>query len=127
MQEVEAAVREYYAAPITLFARDEQNEFVLRDNFSHRWRCGTNRMHCRQLRGILSYYHAAGRMTPRRRLRANFFDRIDANGIVGTAYRRSVLVPLGVEMFARRTPCWARFSDFNTENTEKNHGGHRDP
>jgi hypothetical protein len=35
MQEIEAAVRENYAAPIAFFARHEQNQFVLRNNFPH--------------------------------------------------------------------------------------------
>jgi len=46
MQEIEAAVREYDAAAIALFAHSEQNEFVLRNDFSHRWCCGTGRVRC---------------------------------------------------------------------------------
>jgi hypothetical protein len=61
MQEVEAAVRKNHLTPIALFARDEQNEFVLRNDFSHRWWCGTNLMRGRLLRGVFPYYHAAGR------------------------------------------------------------------
>lgn len=61
MQQIEAAIGENYLTPIALFTRGEQNEFVLRNDFSHRWRYDGDPARHGLLRSVPSYYHAAER------------------------------------------------------------------